>query len=261
VESPPPLPASQAVTSTWTKLLNIFVTPGEVFEEVSVRPSAPKNWLVPGVIYGFIGAIAAVLVISHPAILQQARDQQAKMMDEMVKQGKMTRERAEQDTEAVEKITGPIMKGSAMFGGLVSGFIQIIWWAFLLWLIGRFGLKAQLDFSKTLEVVGLASGIAILDTTLRTLLIVILGNPFASLSLVLLIPNPRPDNHWLGLSALVNPLTFWLLAVRSIGLAKLTGVPAGKAAAWVFPVWLLTSGGAAVLGLGAQILAQKMIAK
>src|SRR5262249_9222174 len=127
-----------------------------------------------------------------------------------------------------EKFIGPIMRGSAAFGGLVGSFVQIIWWGFLLWLIARFGLKTQLDFPKTLEIAGLASGIAILDTVVRTLLIVILSNPFASVSLVLLIQNPTYDNKWVGLAALANPLIIWLLTVRAIGLAKLTGVSTGK---------------------------------
>jgi hypothetical protein len=230
-----------------------------VFEEVKVSPSTVNNWLLPGVIYGVLAGIAALLILMQPALIQQTRDQQSKMFDKMIKQGKMTREQADRNIEAAEKFTGPFVKGSAVFGGLVSSFIQIIWWGFLLWLIARFGLKTHVDFAKTLEVAGLASGIAILDTVVRTLLIVILGNPFASVSLVLLISNPTADNKWVGLAGLANPLIIWLLTVRAIGLAKLAGVSTGKAAAWVFPIWLVTSGGAVLLGLALQALGQAMI--
>jgi hypothetical protein len=241
--------------------LNIFVTPGEVFEEVKASPSTASNWLLPGVIYGVLAAIAALMVLIQPALIQQTREQQAKVFDKMVKQGKITREQADQNIEAAQKIAGPIMKGSAVFGGLVSSFVQIIWWGFLLWLIARFGLKSQVDFTKTLEIAGLASGIAILDTAIKALLVVILSSPFASMSLVLLISNPTANNKWVGLAGLANPLIIWLLIVRAIGLAKLTGVPTGKAAAWVFPVWLVTSGGAVLLALAAQALGEAMINK
>jgi VIT1/CCC1 family predicted Fe2+/Mn2+ transporter len=40
-----------------------------------------------------------------------------------------------------------------------------------------------------------------------------------------------------GLLAAVNVMTFWLLAVRSIGLARLSGASFGKAAAWMFGIW------------------------
>jgi len=242
-------------------MANIFVTPGEVFDEVKVRPSAAHNWLVPGAIYGVLAAIAAVLIMSQPALLQQTRDQQAKMMDEMVKQGKMTREQAEQRFEAAEKFTGPIIKASAAFGGLTASFIQIIWWGFLLWLIGRFCFKTQIEFTKTLEVAGLACGISILDTVVRTLLVVLLNNPFASLSLVLLIPHPTTDNKFVGLAGMVNPLIFWLLTVRAMGLARLSGVSTGRAVAWVFPIWLLTMGSFVVLGIALQALAKSIMPK
>jgi hypothetical protein len=241
--------------------LNIFVTPGEVFDEVRVQPSTSNNWVVPGLIYGLLGAIAAVLILAQPSLIQQTRNQQAKAMDDMVKRGKMTREQAERSLDTVDKITGPIMKASGAFGGLTASFITILWWGFLMWLIARFAFKTQLDFSKAMEVAGLACGISILDTIIKTLLIVILSNPFASLSLVLLIPNPTPENKFLGLAAMANPLIFWLLAVRSIGLARLTGVSTARAAAWVFPIWLLTTGAFVALGIIGQTLAQSLTPK
>lgn len=46
--NPPPAPANSPLsTSLIARWLNVFVTPGEVFEEVKASPPASSNWLVP----------------------------------------------------------------------------------------------------------------------------------------------------------------------------------------------------------------------
>ena len=48
-------------------------------------------------------------------------------------------------------------------------------------------------------------------------------------------------------------MTFWLLAVRAIGLARLSGVSFAKAAVWVFGIWAAYTG--FFIGLGALVQA------
>jgi hypothetical protein len=84
--------------------------------------------------------------------------------------------------------------------------------------------------------------INILEIILRTLLIVGFGNLYASTSLVLLVKTFDPQNTVHSLLALVNVMTFWLLAVRGVGLARLSGVSVAKAVAWVFGVWAAYTG-------------------
>ena len=90
---------------------------------------------------------------------------------------------------------------------------------------------------KAVEVVGLANMVSVLDVIVRTLLIVGLGNLYAAPSLMLLVKEFDPQNTVHSLLALVNVMTFWLLAVRAMGLARLTGVSFIKAALWVFGIW------------------------
>jgi hypothetical protein len=47
-------------------------------------------------------------------------------------------------------------------------------------------------------------------------------------------------------------MTFWLLAVRAIGLAKLTGATLVKTAGWVYGVWMVATGFMAGFGLAVQ---------
>ena len=48
-------------------------------------------------------------------------------------------------------------------------------------------------------------------------------------------------------------MTFWLLAVRSVGLARLTGASVAKAAVWVFGIWIVLTG--IMIGFGAAMRA------
>jgi hypothetical protein len=79
------------------------------------------------------------------------------------------------------------------------------------------------------------------------------GNLFASPSLALAVKDFDPQNTLHGLCALVNVMLFWALLVRAIGLARLSGASAGKAAVWVFGIWAAYTG--ILFGLGAALRA------
>jgi hypothetical protein len=60
---------------------------------------------------------------------------------------------------------------------------------------------------------------------------------FASPSLALFVKDFDPQNSVHGLLGLVNIMVFWVLLIRSIGLARLSGASPGKSALWVFGMW------------------------
>jgi hypothetical protein len=250
--SPPSPPARR--TSLAARLLNIFATPGEVFEEVKSARPATANWLVPLLLYGLVAAVSSVMIVSQPAMIQQIRERQEKFFDEQVKSGAKTREQADREMEVAEKYSIPAAKIGAGISGFFLSFVTVFWWAFVLWLIGRWALKAPVGFRKTLEVAGLASAISVLEAVVRMLLVFGLSNPLASPSLALLIKNPDPHNPLYMLLSLTNVLTFWVLIVRAIGLAKLSGAPVLKVALWVFTAWAIVM----MLGMGAGQAAAKI---
>jgi hypothetical protein len=95
--------------------------------------------------------------------------------------------------------------------------------------------------------------IGVLEAVVKTLLIVGLGNLFASPSLALLVKPFDPQNPVHSALAAVNIMTFWLLAVRALGLARLSGVSFGRAAAWIFGIWTVFTG--LLIGFGAALQA------
>jgi hypothetical protein len=245
MEEPPTVPEPQPEvarppsTSLAARLLNIFAVPGEVFDEVKAAPTSALNWLVPVLCLAVVGVLSAVIIFSQPAIQQQIREQQAKKMDQVVKSGKMTQADADKALAMMDKFTGPtMMKIFGAVGGVVGSFVHVFWWAFILWLLGRWLLKAPLEFPKTLEVAGLASMIAILGGLVSLLLTVSLTRIGATPSLALVVKDfdlTRKSHLFLGAA---NLFSFWLVALMALGLAKLAGVPWLKAAFPVFTYWL-----------------------
>jgi hypothetical protein len=103
------------------------------------------------------------------------------------------------------------------------------------------------------EVAGLSNMILALNVIVKTLLILITGNLFASTSLALVVKDFDPQSSVHSLLAMMDVMVLWLLTVRSIGLARLSGASIGKAAAWIFGIWIAFTG--VMIGFGAAVRA------
>jgi hypothetical protein len=95
--------------------------------------------------------------------------------------------------------------------------------------------------------------IGVLDAIVKTLLILVLGNLFASPSLALLVKDFNPQNPAHAAIALVNVMLLWSLLVQSIALARLSGRSLAVAAAWLFGITAIIAG--FFMGLGFAIQA------
>ncbi len=261
METAPPIPdagPAPASTSLWSRLMNVFAAPGEVFEEIKSRAPATGNWLAPALILMVAGMISSIVILSQPDIVQQIHEQQQKAFDKQVSAGKMTQAQADQAAAVAEKFSGPAaLKIYGCVGAVISSFASLFWTALWLWLIARFYLKAPVGYLKAVEVAGLTAMIMALAAIVKTLLIVVTGNLQAALSPLLFVKHFDPHNPLHNFLALLDVMTFWVLAVRSIGLAKLTGATFGKTATAVFGVWLVISGLMIGFGLAMQAIFAK----
>src|SRR6266851_1368031 len=80
-QSRPPAVAPPRM-SLAARLLNVFAVPSDVFTDVKTAPNAVANWLVPVLLSALVGALAAIIILSQPAIQQQMREAQTKAMDQ-----------------------------------------------------------------------------------------------------------------------------------------------------------------------------------
>jgi hypothetical protein len=239
-ESPvnPPAPA----TSLAARMVNVFVTPGEVFDEVKSSPPAPANWLVPVLLCIVMGIISVLVIYSQPAILQKIHDQQTKAFEDQVKAGKMTPAQAEQAEAMVGKFGGPaFMKFMGAISIVVVMFAEVFWWALVLWLLGKWFGQTRFPYQQALEVMGLASTIMLLGSVVVTLLSVTFGQ-FTGLSLALLSPHSDPSSLSHILLSAVEFFNLWLMFLMASALARLSGTPWAKALSLTLGYWLLMTG-------------------
>jgi hypothetical protein len=259
---PPPMtqepqlqPADPSGMSLAGRMMNMFASPGEAFDEVKVSAPSTANWLVPAVLLILVAWIGNYLVFSQDTIKHQITEMSAKAMEKQL--AKMPKEQADKVREASEKYGDIGAKVSAAVLPIFLGLGLPFFWGAILWLVGTKVFQGNFTYMKAVEVTGLGNTIGILEAILRTLLILVMGSLFAAPNLALLVKDFDPQNTVHGLLALVNVMTLWILAVRSIGLARLSGVSFAKAACWVFGIWAAYTGFFFAIGIAMRTLAAK----
>jgi hypothetical protein len=249
-----PLEASPPRTmSLGGRMLNVIAAPGDAFDDVKQSRSAPANWLVPGLILIAISWVSAWLIFSQDTIRHQLSEISDRVIQKQAELTHMNEQQAEQFRAMEEKWGAIRAKIGAALVPLLAAFVRPFVWGLILWLVGAKVLKGNFPYMKAVEVVGLANVISILDVIVKTLLILGMNNLYACLSPVMFIKDFDPFNTLHSLLAIVNVMAFWLLAVRAVGLARLSGVSFAKAALWVYGIWAAYTG--FFFGLGALVQA------
>lgn len=224
--------------SLWGRLMNVFAVPGEVFEQVRHAPLQLTNWVVPGVLLVLVGWASGFIIFAQPAVKQQLAEISSHAIEQQIQRQNASPEQAEQMRAAAEKFGGIGQQVSMVVAPVVGAFATPFIWGLFLWLVGTKVLGGAFPYMKAVEVVGLAGMISVLDAIIKTLLIVLLGSVWAAPNPALFLTDFDPQKPVHAILAAVNIMTFWVLAVRASGLARLSGARFGKAAAWVFGVWL-----------------------
>lgn len=257
----PPIPESQTTSPQTTatplaaKLFNVIAAPGEVFSEITAGPARAAHWLVPVLIYAVVGVISVCIMFSQPAIQQTIHDQQVKALDQRVQQGKMTQAQEDQALQAMEKFMGPtVLAIGGSIAMVIYSFVSIFWWALVLWLLGRWFLKARFHYLKAVEVAGFGLVILVLGIIITTLLAVILGRLYGGPSLGLFVSDFDPTKRTHLLLGAANVIYFWHTAVLGIGLARLSGTSTGKAVIVIFTYWIVAELLLIAAGLGSWTL-------
>jgi len=223
------------------RLFNVFATPGEVFDQIKDKAASATNWLVPGLVLIAVSWLGSWVLLSQDSIKQQVREITDQAIEKQIQKAHMSEQQAERARTMGAKYGSVGTTVSVVAAPVFVGLVNPFWWGLILWLAGK-ALKADFSYIKGVEITGLAGMVSVLDSIVRMLLILVMGNLFASPSLALFVKQFDPQDPVHNLLAAVNIMTFWVLAVRAIGLARLSGASFGKAAAWVFGIWALLTG-------------------
>jgi hypothetical protein len=255
-ESPTDTPPPPGM-SLGARLFNVFATPGDVFQEVKTAKDSTANWLVPALILILVSWAAAVLIFSQDSIKHQFTEIVDQGIQKQVESHHLTEQQAEQGRAVGEKWASIVAKISSGLLPVLVGFLSPFFWGLIIWVVGAKILKGGFPYMKAVEVVGLGNMINVLDAIVKTLLIVGFGNLYASPSLFFLAKDFDPQNTVHSLLTIVNVMTFWILTVRAIGLARLSGTSFAKAMLWVFGIWAAYTG----LFIGVALLLKMVFKK
>jgi len=247
---PDPLPPPAMPLAA--RLLNVFAIPGEVFEVVKASRISIGNWVLPMLLSAVVAVLTALALVSQPTLQKQMHarfEQQVKALQDQVKAGKVKQADADRTVAWTRFIIEPPML--RVLGGTLAaaiGIARVFWWAFVLWLLGRLFLKAQLNYLKTLEAAGLALMISVLGGLVTLLLMVNLPKLFAAPGLSLAVSDFDAMQKSPLLLGAAYVFSFWLIGVLSVGLARLAGVPFLRAAWFIFAVWVMQESFLVLLG-------------
>jgi hypothetical protein len=229
-------------TSLGSRMMNVYIAPSEVFDEVKASPPNIANWLVPLVIVIITGIIYTMIVFGQPGVVQGVKDMYAQTFQKQVAAGKMPQAQADAILDKIEPWITPT--ACRVFGLLMIFITQPVMLAFvslIFWVVGRFCLGERgLNYPKSLEAVGLVTMISVPVTIITIPIAVIYGNMFMNPGPVLFISHFNAANRVHTLLSALGLHTLWPLAVLSIALSRMSGASYLKSALWCFtPIVLL----------------------
>jgi hypothetical protein len=226
-------------TSVWARMFNVFAAPGDVFSEVKASPAHSANWLLPAFLLVLVGWVGAWMVARDPVLQQQQREIQDQALVKMAAKLKWSEQELNAQRLSADERKG-VSAGIGVFGvPVASALIAILWWAFILWLIGAKALGGDFAYAKALEAAGLIGMIELLNKVLTPLLQLAMGTLFASPTLALAVAKGfQPENALHLVLGSVNLLDLWGIAVSAIAVARLSGANPSKSLIWILGVWI-----------------------
>ncbi|MBM3875983.1 MAG: YIP1 family protein [Verrucomicrobia bacterium] len=247
--APPPAPSSLAA-----RLVNVYATPGDVFEEVARSPRDNGNWVLPLILTAIMSVVFCFVVFSQENVMRNFHQTQEQAIRDQVKAGKVPADKADDIVEAARKWMSPtIMAAFGSVGSLIATVGGVFFVALILMLLGRYALNAEVEFMKMAEVSGLAAMIALVGTVAKMFVVMATGRMELGVSPAALVEDFDPGNHTHALLGILDLSMIWYVAVLSAGLARVCGKPWWRAAAWLYAIWLVFAAGmAAVAYLGAR---------
>jgi len=220
------------------KMVNIFASPGELFDDVRMTPPTPSNWVIPMLLFIVVAFLMAQVMFMNPSLVSQMSDLMRAGIDKMVEEGKLTPEQADQ----AASFSKP---GSTMFmiqqgaGILILTPIVLFLLSLVYWLLARWGMKGTAPFMKVVEVVGLTFFISIAESIVTTILMFVMDSLTATPSLGAFVSDFDHSNKLHSALAKMNIFTFWDLSVVSIGLSRLFQRDLPKVLVIVFALWIV----------------------
>lgn len=223
-------------------MAGVFSEPGNTFE--AVKASVKKNyWLIPLLILIAVSITSSFLVTHDEELVSEIKTQQKnavkKRLDESVKEGKITREQADQQIEQTEKMFGSGMfvifgMVGSVFGVLIIFFLKaLVYWGLLK------AFKGSAGYGDIMNVLGLTSLITAIQLIVDTVLAIVMGKLLMNIGPVLFITEEAVGKSMFTFIANFDLINIWYTIIVGIGLAKVSNLKSSLTIPFVFVLWLV----------------------
>lgn len=223
-------------------IMNVFAVPSEAFEGIRTSPTRASVWVVPLIVLIIVTSLFSVMIFTNETLKMQFTDSQNQRLQERVTSGQITQEQADQQLDGMEKMGG-MMIAFGIIGTVLSMSVIFFAAALVLWLVGKFVLKAEGGYGKYLELYGASAWIGIVGAIVTLLMMVGVGSMYASPSAALAVLSEfKPTDTTHRLLSSLNIFSIWQFVVLGIGLARYSQKPSGTGitvAAVLWVVWTL----------------------
>lgn len=222
-------------------MAGVFSEPGSTFQ--SVKQSSKNNyWLIPLLILIVVSMLSSILVTRDEELTSEIKTQQKEAMkkrfDEAIKEGKMTKEQADEQLAQTEKMFG----GSTfvIFGliGSIAGVLVIFFIKALIYWGGLKIFKGAAGYTDIMNVLGLTALITAIQLVVDTVLAILMGKLLMNIGPVLLISKETVSKDMYAFIANFDLINIWYTIIVGIGLSKVSDLKSSVTISFVFVLWL-----------------------
>lgn len=221
------------------KLVGVFSEPGKTFASIAKSGAVSSDWIIPIITLIAVSILSIIVLFSNPAIKMQMKQQRDKQMQELVDQGRITQEQADQQIENSEKFfSGPFMIITGAISSTILIFIQFFIVSGAFFFAVKFGLKGEGTYKDAMTAYGLPQYIIIIQVIVMVILSLSLGRAFQSTSVAAFM-NPEKSTIVTFLLGKLDIFSIWFYAVLSIAFAKMfKSQDTVKYFITIFAIWL-----------------------
>ncbi|MGE5429910.1 MAG: YIP1 family protein [Syntrophomonadaceae bacterium] len=231
------------------KIVGIFTSPAQTYEQMSKFPPRVIDWLLPVSLMVVFAIVANIILMSNPDIRYEIKQKQMasieKTFNEMVEKGQLTREMADEQIEKNRERMDEFSGGTGTILQAISTIFAIFIMFFIVtgiyFLFSRFALKGEGTFLSALAANGMSYYISIIGMILMVLASLLMRKFLMGTSAGAFMGMEKTTFTGVLMYKL-DVIGIWGLAVTSIGLAKMfKSKSMGKYFAVVFGIWIIWS--------------------
>lgn len=232
------------------RVINLFTSPKDLFEDISVNGPKITDWLLPFVLTIFITISASFFYMSNDALRYYMQDKQIKKaytyIDSQVANGKISKSdavsqketTAKQISEGFEKAKSPIFLIFQFVAAFIAALIVLMVVTSYYYLGCRFLSKnTEVKFASVLSILGICSYITLIEQIFAIMFTLILSKVLTGISVASFLDDTTNSNL-LYFAGKIAPFTLISYFLIGLGLSKVFRMSYAKAYAFVFGSWV-----------------------